>query len=126
MMKQFALFIALSLTTLASTTLPAQAKIASWYGPGFHGKLTANGETYNMHAMTAAHKKLPFGTKVKVTNTRNGKSTVVCINDRGPYAKGRVIDLSKKANQTIDCNLCKVKLDIISKPKKSVYGKKVC
>jgi len=74
---------------------------ASWYGPGFNGKKTANGETFNMYKLTAAHKKLPFGTKVKVTNLQNGKSVVVRINDRGPFVKGRVIDLSKKAAQQI-------------------------
>ncbi len=75
---------------------------ASWYGPGFNGKKTANGETFNMNKLTAAHKKLPFGTKVKVTNLQNGKSVIVRINDRGPFVKGRIIDLSKKAAQQID------------------------
>lgn len=75
---------------------------ASWYGPGFNGKKTASGETFNMYKLTAAHKKLPFGTKVKVTNLKNGKSVIVRINDRGPFVKGRIIDLSKKAAQQID------------------------
>lgn len=75
---------------------------ASWYGPGFNGKLTANGEKFNMYKLTAAHKKLAFGTKVKVTNLNNGKSVIVRINDRGPFVKGRIIDLSKKAAQEID------------------------
>lgn len=70
---------------------------ASWYGPGFHGRKTANGERYNQNKMTAAHKKLPFGTKVKVTNLNNNKSVIVRINDRGPYVRGRIIDVSKKA-----------------------------
>lgn len=74
---------------------------ASWYGPGFHGRRTANGERYNQNALTAAHRHLRFGTKVRVTNLRNGRSVVVRINDRGPYAKGRVIDLSAAAAQTI-------------------------
>lgn len=74
---------------------------ASWYGPGFHGRLTANGERYNQHALTAAHPHLRFGTKVRVTNLRNGRSVVVRINDRGPYAKGRVIDLSAAAAKTV-------------------------
>ncbi len=68
---------------------------ASWYGPRFHGKQTANGETYNQMALTAAHKSLPFGTVLKVTNIRNGKSVIVRINDRGPYIDGRDLDLSK-------------------------------
>jgi len=75
---------------------------ASWYGPGFNGKKTANGETFDMYKLTAAHKKLSFGTKVKVTNLQNNKSVIVRINDRGPFVKGRVIDLSKKAAQKID------------------------
>ena len=74
---------------------------ASWYGPGFHGKRTANGETFNTNALTAAHKTLPFGTEVRVTNERTGKSVVVRINDRGPYAHGRVIDLSKAAAEAV-------------------------
>lgn len=76
--------------------------VASWYGPGFHGRLTANGERYNMHEMTAAHKSLKFGTKVKVTNQHNGKSVTVRINDRGPFVGGRVIDLSRSAAAAID------------------------
>ncbi|MEZ9038879.1 MULTISPECIES: septal ring lytic transglycosylase RlpA family protein [unclassified Vibrio] len=75
----------------------ALAGKASWYGDKFHGRLTASGETYNMNATTAAHKTLPFGTIVRVTNTDNNKSVDVKINDRGPYVKGRVIDLSHKA-----------------------------
>lgn len=74
-----------------------QRGIASWYGPGFHGRTTANGEKFDMHELTAAHKTLPFGTRVLVHNPRTGKQVVVRINDRGPYARGRVIDLSKAA-----------------------------
>ena len=85
----------------AEETKPMQTGAASWYGPGFHGKRTANGETFNTHDLTAAHKTLPFGTKVRVTNERTGKSVVVRINDRGPYAHGRVIDLSKAAAETV-------------------------
>jgi rare lipoprotein A len=75
---------------------------ASWYGPDFHGKLTSNGERYNMYAMTAAHKTLPMNTIVKVTNLNNGLSTVVRINDRGPFIASRIIDLSNKAAHKID------------------------
>lgn len=74
---------------------------ASWYGPYFHGRRTANGERFNMYALTAAHKTLPFNTMVKVTNQRTGKSAIVRITDRGPYAHGRIIDLSKAAAQAI-------------------------
>jgi rare lipoprotein A len=70
---------------------------SSWYGPGFHGKKTANGEIYDQMALTAAHKSLKFGTLLKVTNPRNGRSVIVRINDRGPYIEGRDLDLSKAA-----------------------------
>jgi rare lipoprotein A len=70
-------------------------KVASWYGPGFHGKRTASGEVYNMYAMTVAHKTLPFGTRLRLTNVANGKSVNVTVTDRGPFVWGRDIDLSK-------------------------------
>lgn len=75
----------------------AQVGIASWYGPGFHGKETAKGERFNQDKLTAAHRTLPLGIKVEVTNVTNGKSVEVEINDRGPYVNGRVIDLSRAA-----------------------------
>ena len=71
--------------------------VVSWYGGKFHGRKTASGDRYDKNELTAAHKSLPFGTKVKVTNTRNGKSVVVEINDRGPFVKSRVLDLSQAA-----------------------------
>jgi len=74
-----------------------QVGTASWYGPGFHGKKTANGEIYNQNKLTAAHRTLPLGTEVEVTNVTNGKAVEVKINDRGPYVGGRVIDLSRAA-----------------------------
>lgn len=74
-----------------------QTGVASWYGKDFHGKRTSNGELYDMHAMTAAHKTLPLGVFVKVRNTDNGRETVVRVNDRGPFVKGRIIDLSYAA-----------------------------
>lgn len=70
---------------------------ASWYGPRFHGKITANGEVYDQMAFTAAHKWLKFGTLLRITNPKNNKSVVVRINDRGPYISGRQLDLSKAA-----------------------------
>lgn len=69
----------------------------SWYGPKFHGKMTANGEIYDQMALTAAHKSLSFGTLLKITNPKNGRSVIVRINDRGPYIEGRDLDLSKGA-----------------------------
>jgi len=89
---------------------------ASWYGPGFHGRTTANGEKFNQNAMTAAHKTLPFNTKVRVTDLDTRKSVVVRINDRGPYAKGRIIDLSKGAAKKlgmIEKGHARVRLDIV-------------
>lgn len=109
------LFMPFTMLLTLLLTVPANAGMASWYGPGFHGKRTASGAIYNMYAMTAAHKSLPFGSKVKVTNLKNNKSVVVKINDRGPFKPGRIIDLSKKANQSIGCNLCKVTVEVLSK-----------
>jgi rare lipoprotein A len=75
---------------------------ASWYGPGFHGERTASGERFDMNALTAAHRTLPFGTRVRVRNPQNGLEVVVRINDRGPHAKERIIDLSKAAGAALD------------------------
>ena len=93
-----------------------QSGVASYYGPGFNGRRTANGETFNMNAMTAAHRTLPFGTKLKVTNLSNGKSTIVRVNDRGPYAGNRVIDLSVAAAKQIGAihsGTARVKLEVV-------------
>jgi rare lipoprotein A len=79
-----------------------QDGIASWYGPYFHGKKTANGEIFNTYSMTAAHKSLPFGSIVRVISLENGKEVIVRINDRGPFAKDRIIDLSKAAASELD------------------------
>lgn len=88
---------------------------ASWYGPRFHGKKTSSGEKFNQNKLTASHKTLPFGTKVRVTNLDNNKSVVVTINDRGPFVRGRVIDLSRyAANQIGIKGLQKVSMKIIS------------
>src|SRR5690242_14103151 len=76
--------------------------VASWYGPNFYEKATANGETYHAGDLTAAHKTLPMPVNVRVTNLDNGKSLVVRVNDRGPYARGRIIDLSKRAAELLD------------------------
>jgi len=91
-------------TVLGKRYYPTKARVgdtfrgvASWYGPDFHAKKTSNGEIYNMYAMTAAHKTLPMNTMVKVHNLDNGKTTIVRINDRGPFVTGRIIDLSNKA-----------------------------
>ncbi len=90
---------------------------ASWYGPGFHGKTTANGERYNQNAMTAAHKTLPLGTDVRVTHLGNGKSIEVRINDRGPFLHGRIIDLSKRGAEKLgmkDSGTAQVRVEALS------------
>ena len=89
---------------------------ASWYGGQFHGRKTANGERFNMNGLTAAHRSLPFGTKVRVTNQKNGKSVVVRINDRGPFVRGRVIDLTPAGARAIGFSgLAPVSLSVVSK-----------
>ncbi|HSE88292.1 MAG TPA: septal ring lytic transglycosylase RlpA family protein [Candidatus Binatia bacterium] len=75
--------------------------IASWYGPGFHGKKTASGEIYDQNKLTAAHKTVPLGTKARVTNLENGSTVEVEINDRGPFVEGRIIDLSRAAARAL-------------------------
>lgn len=106
------LVLALCILTLCEST--AQAAIASYYGPGFAGRRTASGERFNPSAMTAAHRTLRFGTRVKVTNSRNGRSVVVRINDRGPHVKGREIDLSSGAAKAIGMGgLAQVRIKVI-------------
>lgn len=97
----------------------SQTGIASWYGPGFHGKATASGEIYNQDDMTAAHQTLPLGSKVMVTNMENGRTAQVLVNDRGPFAKGRIIDLSYAAAQAIDMvgpGTALVRVDVLDSP----------
>ncbi len=93
---------------------------ASWYGPGFHGKKTANGEKYDQTKMTAAHRVLPMNTWVKATNLENNRSVVVRINDRGPYKKNRIVDLTQKAAESLgflDRGTARVSLKVIKYPK---------
>jgi len=99
--------------------------VASWYGKGFHNRQTASGVRFNTHAMMAAHRTLPFGTKVRVTNLKNAKSCVVEITDRGPFAKGRIIDLSYAAAEEIgmtETGVANVEIEVVgnrlSEPKK--------
>ena len=92
---------------------------ASWYGGKFHGRKTASGVRFNKHSYTAAHKKLPFGTIIRVTNLRNGKDVYVRVNDRGPFIKGRILDLSLAAAEAIAFNgrgVVRVKVEIVSLP----------
>lgn len=76
--------------------------LASWYGPGFHGRRTASGETFDQSALTAAHPTLAFGSRIRVVNVANGRDVVVRINDRGPFVGGRIVDLSRAAASRID------------------------
>ena len=87
--------------TCSSVPKPGRLEVASWYGPGFKGHITSDGEIYNPKELTAASKTLPIGSRVRVTNPENGRSVVVRINDRGPYVKGRSLDLSHGAAQKI-------------------------
>jgi rare lipoprotein A len=92
--------------------------MASWYGPGFNGRRSANGETYNQNGLTAAHRSLPFGTKVRVTNVNTGRSVIVRITDRGPFVRGRVIDLSAAAARIVgvmQSGVAPVRLDVLGR-----------
>jgi rare lipoprotein A len=94
---------------------------ASWYGGHFHGRETASGETYDKEALTAAHPRLPFGTVVCVTNKKNGWSVNVRINDRGPHAKGRIIDVSEAAARQLGMlgdGVVPVKVQVLKRPRK--------
>ncbi|MBZ4193050.1 MAG: septal ring lytic transglycosylase RlpA family protein [Candidatus Contendobacter sp.] len=108
MILMAALALSASLPTAADARSPKTAKAArmvdgqqvgkaSWYGPGFNGKKTASGQPFNQDALTAAHPRLPLGTRAKVTNLYNGREVEVTINDRGPHGGGRIIDLSRAA-----------------------------
>ena len=93
----------------------------TWYGGKWHGRATANGETYDKFSMTAAHKTLPFNTRVKVTNLDNGRSVILRINNRGPYGKGRIIDVSEKAARELDmieAGVVPVRVEVIGRAKK--------
>lgn len=108
---------------LAEPTLPADAKpsvtetgLASWYGPPYHNRRGSNGEVYNMHAMTAAHRTFPLGSIVRVTNVKTGSAALVRITDRGPFIRGRVIDLSLAAAKKVDVwkpGIAEVKVELM-------------
>lgn len=96
---------------------------ASWYGQDFHGRKTANGEIYNMYKMTAAHRTLPFGTRVRVWNVENGRSCIVVINDRGPFIEGRILDLSYAAALELEMaqkGIAQVQIEILKVPDKEM------
>ena len=103
----------------ATVTGFRQAGLASWYGPGFAGRRTANGEIFDPSQLTAAHRQLPFNTLVRVTNDRNGRSVVVRINDRGPFKGARIIDLSRASAEAIEMvgsGVAHVKLEVLTLP----------
>ena len=98
--KTFAIILFLSISATAFAD-PESQGLASWYGGKFHGRLTSSGEVFDTNELTAAHRTLPFGTMVRVTNMDNGKAVIVKINDRGPFVEGRIIDLSMAAADEI-------------------------
>ena len=101
----------------------SETGMASWYGEDFNGKMTANGERYNMNTLTAAHRTLPLPCIVKVTNLQNGRSIIARVNDRGPYVKDRIIDLSKHGAQLLGYmgqGTTKVKVEILAKESKAL------
>ncbi len=113
---------ALALALLLAAVPPAfslEEGFASWYGGKFQGRLTSSGEVFDTNLLTAAHKSLPFGTVVKVTNLANGRSTIVKINDRGPFVEGRIIDLSRAAAEQLEMigtGTARVTVEVLSFP----------
>jgi rare lipoprotein A len=115
----FIFFFSFSPNTFGQEVGDTQNGLASWYGSKYHGKRTSSGQVYNRHKLTAAHNGLPLGTTVKVTNTANGESVVVYINDRGPFRGARIIDLSEAAARKIDYHkegLAKVTVEVLELP----------
>lgn len=118
---------------LMCSILPSHAKtssqvsfsgIASYYGGLHHGKKTANGERFDMHGLSAAHRKLPFGTQLKVTNLTNGKSVIVRVNDRGPFHPGRILDVSQGAARQLGMvkqGTARVSVNVLPKTKLTEY-----
>ena len=113
-MKKLFLILTMLLTPNKGNT---EIGVASYYGKGFHGKKTASGKIFNKYGKTGAHRKLPFGTHVKVTNLNNGLTTTVEITDRGPFIKGRIIDLSEQAAQELGFQkkgIAKVSIEVVN------------
>lgn len=96
-----------------------QSGVASWYGPGFHGRRTASGETYDQEGMTAAHRTLPMGTRIRVTVRTTGRATVLVVNDRGPFVEGRVLDVSRAAARRLGFlrrGTARIRLEVLALP----------
>src|SRR5262249_33426353 len=115
--------------SILADTKPIRSEIgvASWYGPPYHNRRGSNGEIYNMHALTAAHRTLPLGSIVRVTNLKTGHSALVRITDRGPFVEGRVLDLSQAAAKKLDvwqAGVAKVRLEVLSAPSSLESGGK--
>ena len=115
---------AAALTKIPPPSQPTivETGLASWYGQGFHGKRTASGEVFNQEQFTAAHRTLPWGSRVKVINLANGKSVEVRINDRGPFGKGRIIDVSRAAARIlgiVESGIANVRVEWLSDSEKS-------
>ncbi len=114
-------FILFAFIFVQCTNAQTEMGMASYYSDKFQGSKTASGEKYDKNLLTAAHKTLPFGTRIRVTNQKNNKSVEVTVNDRGPFVKGFIVDLSRKAAKVIDMELdgiVKVKLEVLSRKKK--------
>ena len=114
----FIIILLLQIICLSGFSQASETGMASFYSDKFEGKITASGETYNGTKMTAAHRTLPFGTRVKVTNLSNEKTVTVTVNDRGPFVKNRIIDLSKAAAEKldyIDQGVTKVDIEVLKK-----------
>ncbi|HMR30349.1 MAG TPA: septal ring lytic transglycosylase RlpA family protein [Geminicoccaceae bacterium] len=110
---------------IADSVVYRETGRASWYGPGFHGRTTASGDVFDQRLLTAAHRRLPLGTRVTVTNLENGKSISVAINDRGPYVGGRVLDLSKEAARRlgmVDDGVVRVRIEATRRQLASIDG----
>lgn len=104
----------------------AETGIASWYGPNFHGKYTANGELYDQNALTAAHRTLPLPSVVRVTNLENGRSVKLTVNDRGPFAKGRIIDVSRRSAQLLGFDgkgTARVRVEIVADESRAIASR---
>lgn len=117
--------LAVALVLCGPVVALAETGIASVYGRRFHGRRTANGERFDTAALTAAHRRLPFGSRVRVTNLHTGRSVVVRINDRGPFARGRVIDLSPAAARSLGVgtvSLTRVKLSPVGRDERDADG----
>ncbi len=103
-------------------TIKTWTGVASWYGPGFHGRATASGQPYDMYAATAAHPSLPFGSLVRVVNLRTGQSQLARINDRGPYLGDRELDVSYRLASRLSMlkpGLASVRIDLLERPRRS-------